>query len=161
MKYMLKQRLVAFGNDFDVFDESGKKLFYFDSKIGGFRPRIIIEDASGRQIGLIKKKLFTFWPTYLLYDQSGLIAQIHKNNFALRKTFVIKPVGAPNIKVIGSFVEHNYHFYEGGQKVAESSKKWFTGKDSYGIDVEKSSQLIPILSAAVIIDIQYHPKRLG
>ena len=156
---MLKQRLIAFGNDFDVYDESGRKAYYFDSKVGGFRPRIIIQDSAGRQIGLIKKKLFTFRPTYIVFRDSALVAEIAQKLFSFRKSFVIKPVNAEFITVTGSFVEHSYYFYRAKQKIAQVSKKWFTGKDTYGIDIEQGDDAFIVLSAAVIVDILCHPKR--
>lgn len=168
MKYMLKQRLMAFGDDFDVYDENGRKAYYFDSKIGGFRPRIIVQDATGRQIGLIKKKLFTFRPTYLVYRDSDLVAEISQKLFSFRKSFVVKPVSAAASKevnsaelitVTGSFVEHSYYFYRARQQIAQVSKKWFTAKDTYGVDIDKGDDAFLVLSAAVIVDILCHPKR--
>ena len=159
MKYFMKQRLVSFGDDFDVVDESGQKRFFFDSKIGGFRPRIIVEDANANRIAQLKKKLFSFRPTYLFFRESKQEAIIFKKAFSFRKSFVINSPNSDPIVIVGSFVEHSYKFFRKQRLIAESSKKWFTAKDTYGIDIEAGEDPVLLLSAAVVIDILCHPKR--
>ena len=160
VKYILKQKLLAFGDDFDVLDESGNKVFYFDSKIGGFQRRIIVEGADGQRVAVIKKKFFTFRPTFILYGKDGAEdARIFKKAFTFRKTFFIDVPGPHDITVVGRFVEHDYRFFRDGREIAEVSKRWFKAKDTYGVEVANRGDLLLVLSAAVVIDILCHAGR--
>lgn len=159
MKYFLKQKLLSFGDDFDVLDEQGQKVYYFDSKTGGFTRKIIILSASGEKLAVISKKLFTFRPTFTLKKDGKELAKVYKKALSFRKSFIIDIPGPDDFTVVGKFIEHSYLFYQNGRKVAEVSKKWFTSKDTYGVDIQDSSNPLLILSAAVIIDILCHPGR--
>ena len=138
MKYILKQKLLTFGDDFEVLDENNHKAFYFDSKTGGFSKKIIILSASGEKIAVIKKKHFAFRPTFVIKKDGNEIAKIYKKAFSFRKSFIIDIPGPNDYTVIGKFTEHSYLFYQNGRQIAEVSKKWFRSKDTYGVDIENS-----------------------
>jgi uncharacterized protein YxjI len=159
MKYLLKQKLISFGDDFDVLDEQGRKAFYFDSKTGGFTAKIIVLSDKGEQLAVIKKKMFSFRPTYIVKKDGKELARIFKKAFSFRKSFIVDIPGPNDITVNGKFVEHGYLFYQDGRQIAEVSKKWFTGKDTYGVDIENPNNTLLILCASVIIDILCHPGR--
>ena len=74
MKYILKQKLLAFGDDFDVLDENNRKAFYFDSKTGGFSKKIVILSASGEKIAVIKKKYFSLVGDSIVRDAIGCLS---------------------------------------------------------------------------------------
>ena len=150
---------MSFGDDFDVLDESGRKAFYFDSKVGGFTQKIIVLSASGEQLAVIKKKHFAFRPTFIVKKDGKELARIFKKAFSFRKSFLIDVPGPNDYTVVGRFTEHSYVFYQNGQKIAEASKKWFRSKDTYGIDIENPKDVLLVLSAAVVIDILCHPGR--
>jgi uncharacterized protein YxjI len=159
MKFSLKQKLLSFGEDFDVLDENGRKAFYFDSKVGGFTKKIVVLTADGKEVAVIKKKLFTYRPTFTIKKDGVELARVFKKALTFRKTFLVDVPGPNDITVVGRFAEHTYKFLRDGRPIAEVSKKWFTAKDTYGIEVENSNDVLLVLSSAVIIDLICHPGR--
>lgn len=159
MRYILKQKILAFGDDFEVQDEHGRRAFFFDSKVGGFTRKIVVYGSNGEQVAIIRKKLLTFRPTFILYRDNREVARIYKKLLSFRRSFVIDVPGPNDITVVGRFSEHSYNFYRDGREIAEVSKKWFRSKDTYGVEIANSSDALLVLTGAVIIDIMCHTGR--
>ncbi len=159
MKYYIKQKYLAVGDDFEVFDEAGKQVLYFDGKVLAIGRKTIVLDGSGAQIALIRKKLFSFRPTFILTSDGKELARIYKKRLAFRKTFIIDVPGPDDITVVGRLIEHDYSFYRNNYKIAEVSKKWFRGSDTYGVEIQDPNDALLILSCMVVIDMVCHPGR--
>lgn len=70
----------------------------------------------------------------------------------MRKRWVVKIKGGPDLEVKGNILDHEYTIGEGRDKVAEVSKKWFRVRDSYGVSVDPGQDDIIILAVTVCID---------
>ncbi len=55
-------------------------------------------------------------------------------------------------KLQGNIVDNEYEIYEGRNKRAEVSKKWFRIADTYGVDIVPGADDILILAITVVID---------
>jgi uncharacterized protein YxjI len=56
------------------------------------------------------------------------------------------------IRLKGNFLDHEYEFYDGNNKVGEISKKWFRIRDTYGVQIEPGYDDILLLAARVAMD---------
>jgi uncharacterized protein YxjI len=45
--------------------------------------------------------------------------------------------------------------------VASVSKRWFTLRDTYGIDIEDTEDAVLVLASAVVVDMACHADRKG
>jgi len=52
----------------------------------------------------------------------------------VRNRFTVLTPGMPNIKVMGSILDHEYRMMRDGERV-EVSKGWFRVRDTYGAEV--------------------------
>jgi uncharacterized protein YxjI len=77
----------------------------------------------------------------------------------LRSRFVLNIQGGPDIDIQGNILDHESTFEQGGRKIAETSKKWFRLRDSYGVEIEPGQNDILILAATVAIDMIENPAR--
>jgi uncharacterized protein YxjI len=56
-------------------------------------------------------------------------------------------------EVHGNFLDHEFEIEdEDGHRVAKVSKKWFSLRDTYGIDVEDGQDIPLVLCIAVCVD---------
>jgi len=55
--YLIRERLFDVGDDFDITDESGQRVFHVDGKLLSPRDRLVISDASGREVATVHRKL--------------------------------------------------------------------------------------------------------
>ncbi len=159
MRYIMKQALMSWGDDFAVRDERGKEYFYFDGKSGTIRKTIHVLGPSRARVATIQKHLISYRPTFSIADGPNQIATVYKKLLSFRPSFVIDVPGPDDITVVGKMFEHDYRFYKREEEIAQISKRWFTAKDTYGIEVHDTEDSLLILSAAVIIDLILHPKR--
>ena len=159
MKYYIKQKFLSVGDDFEVFDESGKQVYYFDGKVLAIGRKTIVLDGAGAQVALIRKKLLSFRPTFIVWSDGVELAKIFKKRLSFRKTFIIDVPGPDDITVVGKLIEHDYSFYRNNYKIAEVSKKWFRGSDTYGVEIIDANDALLILSCMVVIDMVCHPSR--
>ena len=56
----------------------------------------------------------------------------------------------------GKILDHEYRIKQGGEKVAEVSKRWLRMRDTYGIEIEPGQDDVLILAIAVALDTMEH-----
>ena len=76
-----------------------------------------------------------------------------------RERWSVKVEGAPDLRVQGNIVDHEYAIEREGQRVAEVSKRWFRVGDTYGVEVAPGENDILVLATAAVIDTMAHPDR--
>ena len=89
-----------------------------------------IEGPDGQQLAMVKKALIS----------------------PVRDRLTVKIKDGPDLDVKGNIVDHEYTIGEGGDKVAEVSKKWFRVRDTYGVEIQPGQDDVIILAVAACID---------
>ncbi len=112
---------------------------------------------TGNELAFIRQKLLTLGSKYDIHRNGELVATVKKHHFTLfRARFTVDVPGPDDLEAQGSFLEYNYRFERGGRNVAEVSKRWFSMRDTYGIDIEEGQDDVLILASAVVIDMVCH-----
>jgi uncharacterized protein YxjI len=157
MRYILKQKLLSWGDDFRVKNEAGEDVFYVDGKAFSIGDKLSFQDMAGRELAFIRQKLLAWGPTYQVYRDGELAAVVKKRLFTLfRCKFTVDVPGPDDLEAVGSFLDREYTFQRGDRKVAEVSKRWFSWTDTYGVDVNPGEDDLLILASAVVIDLICH-----
>lgn len=153
MRYMMKEKLFAFGDDYTIRDESGRDRFFVDGRAISFGNKLSFQDMAGRELAFISQKLLAWGPTYEIYRGDTLAAVVKKHLFTfLRCRFTVDVPGPDDLEAQGSLFDREYTFERHGQVVAAVSKQWFRMADTYGIDIADGEDDILILASAVVID---------
>ena len=157
----MRQKLIAFGNDFDIEDERGQKAFKVDGKVLRVRDTLIFRDMQGNKLCEIQERLLRIKDTMEIEGPDGkTLATVKKALITpLRDRWTVKIKGGPDLDVQGNILDHEYRIGEGRQKVGEVSKKWFRVRDTYGVEVAEGQDDIIILAVTVAIDMMAHPTR--
>ena len=158
MRYVMKQKLFAFGDDFTIRNEAGDDVFFVDGKAFSFGDQLSFRDMQGKELAFIKQKLLNFAPTYEIHRDGKVVAVVKKKLFALiHHRFTVDVPGPDDLEANGSFTDHEYTFMRGGRTAATVSKRWFSWTDTYGVDVADGEDDILILASSVVIDMACHP----
>ncbi|HEU4629896.1 MAG TPA: LURP-one-related family protein [Gemmatimonadaceae bacterium] len=158
MRYVMRQKLLALGDDFHIRDEAGRDAYVVDGKVFSFGSKLSVRDMRGTELAFIKQKLLSWGPTYEIYRDQRLAAVVKKQLFALfHHRFTVDVPGPDDLEAEGDFTDHEYEFRRGGQVVATVSKRWFSWTDTYGIDVAPGEDDVLILASAVVVDLACHP----
>lgn len=159
MRYMMKQALFSWGDDFHIKDESGQDRFFVDGKAFSLGNQLSFQDLAGKELCFIKQVLFAWGPTYEIYKGGQLWATVKKELFTFfSASFDIEESGAAPLDVEGDFTNHGYVFSRGGKQVAQVSMEFFTLADTYGVEVVEGEEDILILACTVVIDMACHQK---
>jgi uncharacterized protein YxjI len=158
MRYVLKQRLLSWGDDFYIKDELGRDRYFVDGKAFSFGDQLSFQDLNGNELAFIKQKVFSWGPTYEITRGDELVAVVKKELFAFfHHRFTVDVPGPNDLEAEGNFTDHDYIFRRNGKVVATVSKKWLTFADTYGIEIADDEDQVLLLASAVVVDQACHP----
>lgn len=154
MRYLMREKLISFGDDYLVKDEHGRDLYLFDgAAFKLLREKLTIKNMQGEELGFIREKLISLRTAYEIHRGGEHVATVSKDLLTLfRCSFTVDVPGPDDYEAQGNLLDHEYTFRRRGKVVAEVSKKWFTIRDTYAIDVVDGEDAVLILASAVVID---------
>ena len=158
MRYLLKQKLFSFGDDFVIKDEQGNAVYKVDGKAFKIlREKLAFEDLQGRELAFIRERLIALTPSYEILRDGECVAVVKKDLINLfRCGFTVDVPGPDDLEAQGSLLDHEYTFTRGSRNVAIVSKQWFSLSDTYGVEINPDEDPVLILASTVIIDMICH-----
>jgi uncharacterized protein YxjI len=157
MRYLMRQKLFAWGEDFVIKDEKGTDAFFVDGRDFSIGDKLSFQDLAGNELAFIDQELFTFGPTYSIYRNGERYARVKKAMLPLRgPNFTIDIPNVSSLVAAGNFPEHSYTIRRDEATIATVSRQWFTQSDTYGVDIGDGEDVILILAATVAIDLCGH-----
>jgi len=159
-RFQMRQRLFAFGNDFDIENDRGERVFHVDGKPLRLRATLLFQDMQGNEIYRVQEKLLRVRDTMRIYRGKVVVAQVHNALFTpLRDRFRIEIPGGQDMTTHGNILYHEYTIERNGETLARVSKRWFRVRDTYGVEVAQSEEALLILAITVVIDTMSHEGR--
>ena len=154
----MRQKLVAIGDDSWIEDEQGRRVFKVNGKAMRIRDTLIFEDASGNELLKLQERKLRVRDTMTIEDASGrTVATVKKAMITpLRERFSVDVADGEDMDVQGNIVDHEYRISQGGEDVAEVSKKWFRVADTYGVEIVDGRNVVLLLAVTAVIDSMTH-----
>jgi uncharacterized protein YxjI len=157
MRYLMKQKLFCWGDDFAIKNEAGEDVFFVDGKAFSLGDKLSFQDIQKNELAFIRQKLLSWGPTYEITRNGELAAVVKKHLFTFLKCrFTVDVPGPDDLEAQGDFLDMEYTFTRAGQMVAEVSKRWFSFTDTYGVDIREGEDDVLILASTVVIDMVGH-----
>jgi uncharacterized protein YxjI len=152
--YVIRERFFSVGDDFDVLDEHGTKLFHVDGKVLSARDKVVIEDPTGVEVASVHRHLVSVRPTYEIRIGGEKAAEVRKNLFTpFRDKFTIDVPGPEDLTMKGNLLDHEYVIERDGRDVAAVSKRWLTVRDTYAVQVEAGENPLLIIASVLALDL--------
>lgn len=149
MKLYLKEKILSVLDSFNVYDEHDDIYFKVKGKLA-FGHKLVIYDAKGEEVGMVKEKIIDILPTFSLYKDGKKVGECKK------KLTLIKPkfdVDFNDWEIKGNWLEWDYSICDKKDKVvAVISKKLFRLTDTYVIDVKDREDALDALMVVLAID---------
>jgi uncharacterized protein YxjI len=157
-RYQMREKLVAFGDDYYIQNEAGKKVFKVDGKVLRVRDTLKFKDLRGNVLCQIQERMLRIKDVMVIEDGRGQkVAEVKKALITpLRDRWTVKLRNGPDLDVQGNILDHEYEIKEGRRKVAQVSKKWFRVRDTYGVEIAPDQEDILILAVTVALDQMAH-----
>jgi uncharacterized protein YxjI len=153
MRYQMREKLFAVGDDYWIESEGGERAFKVNGKALRIRSTFVLETPSGDELFKIQEKKLRIRDTMEIERDGHTVATVKKALITpLRDRFAIDLHDGGELSAKGNIVDHEYEIERDGAKIAEISKRWFRVRDTYGIEIAPGENDALILSATVCID---------
>src|SRR3954453_13466296 len=104
MRYVMKQKLFSWGDDFSIRAEAGRDVFLVDGKALSFGDQLTFRNPEGNELAFIRQKLMSWGPTYEIYRDGELAAVVKKELFTFfRCKFTVDVAGPDDLQASGNF----------------------------------------------------------
>ncbi|HET8658069.1 MAG TPA: LURP-one-related family protein [Micromonosporaceae bacterium] len=152
--YLIRERFFRLGEDSDITDESGRPVLHVDGKVLTLRDRLVIRDPAGREVAQVHRRLVAMRPTYEVTIGGEKAAEVRKRLLApFRERFTIDVPGPDDLEIKGSLFEHEFTVRRGGRTVATVSKRWFSIRDTYAVEIAEGENHLLILASVLALDL--------
>jgi uncharacterized protein YxjI len=152
--YLIRERFFRLGEDSDITDEQGRLVLRVDGKVLSLHDRLVLRDPEGREVAQVQRKLMALRPTYQVSLGGREAAEVRKHFFTpFRDRFAIDVPGPDDLEMEGDLFDHEFTIRRGGQTVATVSKRWFSMRDTYAVDVAPGQDDLLILASVLALDL--------
>jgi uncharacterized protein YxjI len=154
MRYLIRERFFRLGEDSQVTDEHGRPVLEVDGKVLSLHDRLVLRDPQGAEVAQVHRKLVALRPTYEVTVAGQEVAEVRKHLFTpFRDRFTIDVPGPDDLEMTGDLFDHEYDIRRGDQTVATVSKRWFSMRDTYAVDVAPGQDDVLILASVLALDL--------
>ncbi len=152
MKFQMRERMFSIGEDFWIEDESGDRAFLVDGKALRLRQTFELKDPGGEVLAVIRKKTISIRDTMVVERDGDTVAKVHKKLISpFRHKMMIELSDGQEWTASGDLIEKNYVIESDQGAVAQTSRKWFRIRDTYGIEIEHPDVPL-VISVAVAVE---------
>ncbi len=152
--YLIRKQVFAIGDDFWIEDEAGEKAFHVDGKVMRLRDTFVLETADGAELLKVQEKKLTPRKSYVIERQGEELATVTKAMLTpLRDKFKVQLARGGVLEAKGNLTDHEFTVeWENGTPMAEVSKRWFSVRDTYGVNVHDGQDAVLALAITMCID---------
>jgi uncharacterized protein YxjI len=153
IRYQMREKLFAIGDDFWIETEDGQRAFKVNGKALRIRSTFVLESPAGDELLKIQERKLRVHDTMEIERDGNTVATVKKALITpLRDRFAIHLEDGREWSAKGNIVDHEYEIEGDGDKLAQISKRWFRVRDTYGIEIAPGQDDALILAATVCID---------
>ena len=154
-RYMMRQRMFAIGQDFDIKNASGQPMFKIKGKVRMIKESLKFCDIQGNVLYQLDEKVLRIRESFnILKPDGSLAAKVHNAIIdPLREKFTIEIPGGQNMITKGKVIWAQYDILRNGQQIAKISKQFsWIGRDQYVVDILSGQDDCLLLAVTVVID---------
>jgi uncharacterized protein YxjI len=152
--YRIRERFFDIGDDFDITDDEGRKVFHVDGKVLSLRDRLVIRDPAGQEVASVHRRLVALRPTYEITIGGQKAAEVRKKFLTpFRERFTVDIPGPDDLDMTGDLLDHEFSVERDGRQVASVSKRWFSIRDTYGVQIADGENHLLILASVLALEL--------
>jgi uncharacterized protein YxjI len=153
MRYLVRERIFSFTEDFWITDENGAEVFFVDGKALRLRETFELKDRAGNILATIRKRLLSLRDTMEIEHNGAVVATVRKAFFSpFQHRYLVDLADGAQLEAVGNFVDKEWEIAGPQGVIARVSRQWFRIRDTYGVDVAPGENDALIISIAVCID---------
>jgi uncharacterized protein YxjI len=155
MRYLVRDRMFALHEEAWIETEHREKLYKVNRKLLRLRTTFAFEDTHGTHVASIVKKALTFHHTILIKQDGVVVGRISKRIFKLfGDRFKVSLRDGRRLRIVGNIWDKEFDIQHEGTTLAHISRRWFTIRDAYSVDVMSPQDGLLLVILAVCVDPQ-------
>ncbi|MFJ7592313.1 LURP-one-related/scramblase family protein [Streptomyces sp. NPDC097617] len=159
MKYLVRDKMLAIGDDYWIEDEDGRHAFLVDGKALRFRDTLELKDPDGQILITLRGKLFTLRDAMTLERDERRLAVIRRKRLSLlRGHFRVTLAEGTELDVSGRILEREFKVEYDGELLALVSRQWYRLRETYAVDVVREDADAALLIAVAVCVIRMAEK---
>ncbi|MFD7713662.1 LURP-one-related/scramblase family protein [Streptomyces sp. NPDC059785] len=162
MRYLVRDRLLGFGEDYWIEDQHGDKVFLVDGKAMRLRDTFELKDVRGRVLIDIHQKMFALRDTMVIERDGDPLATIKRKRLSLlRNHYRVSLVDGTELDVSGKILDREFAIDYGDELLAQISRRWLHVRETYGVDIVRDDADDALLIAVAVCVIHLADKERG
>ncbi|GAA4771884.1 MULTISPECIES: LURP-one-related family protein [Streptomyces] len=151
MKYLVRDKIFAIGDDYWIEDERGRHAFLVDGKALRLRDTLELKDPSGYVLVTLRQKLLSLRGAMTIERDGETLATIRRKRLSLlRNHFRVTLSDGTELDVSGRILDREFAVEYDGELLAHISRRWLTLRDTYGVDVVREDADASLLIAVAV-----------
>ncbi|MFF9149585.1 LURP-one-related/scramblase family protein [Streptomyces sp. NPDC014861] len=151
MKYLVRDKIFAIGDDYWIEDENGRHAFLVDGKALRLRDKLELKDPDGRVLVTLREKLFSLRDAMTLERDERPLATVRRKRLSLlRNHYRVALVDGTELDVSGRILDREFAVEYDGELLAHISRRWLSVRDTYGVDVVREDADAALLIAVAV-----------
>ncbi|MEU6221018.1 LURP-one-related family protein [Streptomyces sp. NPDC047022] len=151
MRFLVRDRLLGFGDDYWIEDQDGNKVFLVDGKAMRLRDTFELKDTQGRVLINIHQKMFALRDTMIIERDGDTLATVKRKRLSLlRNHYRVSLVDGTELDVSGKILDREFAIDFDGELLAQISRRWLHIRETYGVDIVRD-EADPALLIAVAV----------
>jgi uncharacterized protein YxjI len=162
MRYLVRDRLLGFGDDYWIEDDHGNKVFLVDGKAMRLRDTFELKDTRGRVLIDIHQKMLTLRDTMIIERDGDPLATVKRKRLSLlRNHYRVSLVDGTELDVSGKILDREFAIDYDNELLAQISRRRLHLRDTYGVDVVREDTDPALLIAVAVCVIHLTEKERG
>ncbi|MFJ1749000.1 LURP-one-related/scramblase family protein [Streptomyces sp. NPDC088116] len=159
MKYLVRDKIFAIGDDYWIEDESGRQAFLVDGKALRLRDTLELKDPSGQVLITLRQKLLSLRGAMTIERNDETLATIRKKRLSLlRNHYRVALSEGTDLDVSGRILDREFAIEHDGELLAHISRRWLRVRETYGVDVVREDTDHALLIAVAVCVIRMAEK---
>jgi uncharacterized protein YxjI len=160
MKYLVRDRIFAIGDDYWIEDDHGRKAFLVDGKALRLRDTLELKDPSGRVLVTLREKMFSLRDAMTIERDGEPLAKIRKKGLSLLRNHyrVELADGSTELDVSGKILDREFAIEYEDELLADISRRWLSVRETYGVDIVREDTDHALLLAVAVCVIRMAEK---
>lgn len=152
MRFLVRDRLLAFGDDYWIEDDQGNRVFLVDGKAMRLRDTFELKDTQGRVLIDIRQKMFALRDTMVIERDGEPLATVRRKRLSpLRNHYRVSLAdGQTVLDVSGKILDREFAVEYEGELLAVVSRRWLHIRETYGVDVVREDADPALLIAVTV-----------
>ncbi|MEV6179475.1 LURP-one-related family protein [Streptomyces sp. NPDC052015] len=152
MRFLVRDRLLAFGDDYWIEDDRGNRVYLVDGKAIRLRDTFELKDVHGQVLVDIHQKMFALRDTMVIERDGEPLATIRRKRLSLLRNHyrVALADGRTVLDVSGKILDREFAIEYDGELLAVVSRRWLHVRETYGVDVVREDADPALLIAVTV-----------